>query len=287
MDSSMNSSQVQHYHNSCRASITIEQEISIPNDWPVNPTSSYRQFEYDSAFLSLPSNDSMSGFVETKSTATPSKMHKAAMHTCPFKCGKTFSRATDMKRHISHMHPACDLPDAKLAHGPLNRSTSPSSTTGASDTGSFETRSSSEDSFSLDAAAKVHRDEIMNKITTWVVKWLDSRLALLAFQSQPGKGERRDQQNPSQHPPINKTTQGRSRKKVVNNKDGSGSGNEDENSDHEKSRQPPGYRGGLKQEKKNGLEFACPFFKHNPQKYQQMRNCRCSSQGWPATHRLK
>lgn len=40
-----------------------------------------------------------------------------------------------------------------------------------------------------------------------------------------------------------------------------------------------------KREDPEKLRFACPFFKHNPQKYKQVKTC-CGP-GWDTVHRLK
>lgn len=55
--------------------------------------------------------------------------------------------------------------------------------------------------------------------------------------------------------------------------------------DDEELDQPP-FNGAKRDHDEEPLAvLACPFLKHNPRKYQNVRSC--SSAGWKSTHRLK
>lgn len=152
-----------------------------------------------------------------------------------------------------------------------------------SETDSMETRCSSDVSSSLDELPKSRREVLIDRLILWMVKWLDSRLSLLALQThngggtaQPPQGSFPAQQTGSdrkQHPSTQRRRTGRD-----------GDQDFDEASDDEGAeRSKP--NGTVKGDDDEVLEFACPYLKHNPAKYHKLRSC--SSYGWKSIHRMK
>ncbi|KUI59882.1 hypothetical protein VP1G_07097 [Cytospora mali] len=149
-----------------------------------------------------------------------------------------------------------------------------------SETDSMETSCDSEVPMSLDVLSRWLRDISVDRIICWMVEWLDSRLGLLALRSH-NSGATQKPQEPSS-PPQNDSNRARyPPRKGRRGREG------DHNSDNASGddadgRNPSGNDQGKGDEV---LEFACPFLKHNPNKYSKLRSC--SSYGWKSTHRMK
>ena len=152
-----------------------------------------------------------------------------------------------------------------------------------SDRGSFETCSSSEGPSSPVSLAGARRKVLIDGTISWMVSWVDSKLAVLAFQTHGNREDERPRESSS--PQTN--TDGKGKGLALDKRKGShedrfGSGDED--GDGEGCVPPPS------QDSRDGdiqriAEFACPFLKHSPRKYELVRSC--SATGWKAIFRLK
>jgi hypothetical protein len=60
---------------------------------------------------------------------------------------------------------------------------------------------------------------------------------------------------------------------------------DDPDGDDDRENPDSGIASGSKKQRMSGEKLACPFFKHNPSKYRNMRGC--VGPGWGTTHRLK
>lgn len=147
---------------------------------------------------------------------------------------------------------------------------------------SFETRSSSSASFTLDLTAKARRNVVIERINTWAISWLNSRLAVLAFQVARGGEEPQGPQQGSSSKSTNTGDPGKPPRKKVRGQDDRRDFDDDESDEGEPGQ--PRQGDSTKEGEGDDQEFACPFFKHNPQKYQKGR---CSTKGWPSVHRVK
>ncbi|KAI0897926.1 hypothetical protein F4806DRAFT_507681 [Annulohypoxylon nitens] len=122
-------------------------------------------------------------------------------------------------------------------------------------------------------------NQIIDSIVRTVTQWLFTNFAS-AHQATRGAGE------PSQSNSFQSAESGQhnrpgpSRKRRssdrINDNDG-----EDDNDDQDSLRISPDSKGKDPQRRK----FACPYFKYNPTKYQEWRNC--PGPGWPDVHRVK
>lgn len=147
---------------------------------------------------------------------------------------------------------------------------------------SFETSSGSEGPNSPTCLAESRRDVLIDRTISWMVTWIDSRLSVLAFQTH-GTCEESPRGSSLPQTETCGTTEGLNQKRRRGYyKDGRGP--DDEGGDGEK-RGPPTPQGSDAMDNEEILEFACPFLKHNPRKYGQIRSC--SASGWKATFRLK
>ncbi|ROV93235.1 hypothetical protein VPNG_09548 [Cytospora leucostoma] len=150
-----------------------------------------------------------------------------------------------------------------------------------SETESVVTHRSSEASISPDELAALRRDILVDQVTHLMTEWLDSRLGLLALQShQSGTS-----QSPHSAPPGQENSSGQSQDSHHDRRPArEGERDRDDASDAGGSdrRDPNATDNGKDGDK---LEFACPFLKHNPDKYRKFRNC--SSYGWKSIHRIK
>lgn len=151
-----------------------------------------------------------------------------------------------------------------------------------SDGESFETSSESEGPNSPTCLAESRRDVLIDRTISWMITWIDSRLSVLAFQIR-GTYEESPRGFTLPQTDICRTTDGLSQKKRRGcYKDGRGP--DDESSDGEERVSPPS-QGSDAVENEEIVEFACPFLKHNPRKFGQIRSC--SASGWKAIFRLK
>lgn len=151
-----------------------------------------------------------------------------------------------------------------------------------SDGESFETSSGSEIHNSPTALAQSRRDIVIDRTISWMTTWVDSRLGVLVFQTHGTRGE-----DPQVPPCPQAETRDTTNESTRENRKGchkGGQGPGEEDSDGENCVPPPsqGSDGGDAEET---VEFACPFLKHNPRKYSQIRSC--SASGWKAIFRLK
>lgn len=164
-----------------------------------------------------------------------------------------------------------------------NCSKSPTDKSMASDAESFETEGSSEASFSLDESIKSRRNRFVDQLVTWVTEWLDSRLALIALRSHAGGEASSSQQIRWSFSKGQQSSESAQRNIYTRYGKRKAEDNEDQEEDPDQVR-----RASCSQvDEVETREFACHFFKHNPQKYQNERCCRCASAGWPSLHRLK
>lgn len=147
---------------------------------------------------------------------------------------------------------------------------------------SFETSSGSEGPNSPTCLAESRRDVLIDRTISWMITWIDSRLSVLAFQAHGTcEGSPRGSSLPQTE--TCGTTDGLNQKRRRGYcKDGRGP--DDEGSDGEE-RVPPPSQGSDAVENEEIVEFACPFLKHNPRKFGQIRSC--SASGWKAIYRLK
>ncbi|KAH7002569.1 hypothetical protein EDB80DRAFT_894587 [Ilyonectria destructans] len=148
---------------------------------------------------------------------------------------------------------------------------------------SFTSCSSPEDSPSPGKIASSKKEVIIKRILGRFKTWLDSRLTLLAYQldsSGPPFGLNDNSaildQNAGQ---PGQTARGDKRGRDSDDPGGSDDGKDDQ--DRKGSREPKRVKMG----QGDGLDFACPFLKHNVRKYQTKRCCAWS--GWKTVHRVK
>lgn len=151
-----------------------------------------------------------------------------------------------------------------------------------SDGESFETSSGSELPNFPTALAESRRDIVIDRTISWMTTWVDSKLSVLAFQTHGTCGE-----GPRGSPCPQAEPRGTTNESTRGNRKGchkGGQGPGDEDGDGENCVPPPSQVSGLGDNEET-VEFACPFLKHNPRKYSQIRSC--SASGWKAMFRLK
>lgn len=148
---------------------------------------------------------------------------------------------------------------------------------------SFTSSSSPENSPSPGKIASSKKEVIIKRILGRFKTWLDSRLTLLAYQLDgggPSFGLNDNSaildQNEGQ---PGQAARGDKRGRDSDDPDGSDDGKDDK--DRKGSREPKQ----VKTDQEGGLDFACPFLKHNVRKYQTKRCCAWS--GWKTVHRVK
>lgn len=151
-----------------------------------------------------------------------------------------------------------------------------------SDGESFETSSGSEGPNSPICLAESRRDVLIDRTISWMITWIDSRLSVLAFQTH-GTCEETPRGFSLPQTETCGTTDGLKQKRRRGCYE-DGRGPDDEGSDGEE-RAPPTRQGSDAIDNEETVEFACPFLKHNPRKYGQIRSC--SASGWKAIFRLK
>lgn len=151
-----------------------------------------------------------------------------------------------------------------------------------SDGESFETSSESEGPNSPTSLAESRRDVLIDRTISWMITWMDSRLSVLPSQIR-GTCEESPRGSSLPQTETCETTDGLNQKRRRGcYKDGRGP--DDEDSDGEERVPPPAARSDAVAYEEIA-EFACPFLKHNPRKYGQIRSC--SASGWKAIFRLK
>lgn len=151
-----------------------------------------------------------------------------------------------------------------------------------SDAESFETSLPSEGPTSPTHLAESRRDVLIDRTISWMIKWMGSKLSVLAFQIH-GTCEESSQDSSLPQTGTCGTINGLNQKRIKGCYDGGG-GPGDGDSDGEERVPPPSQESeGVDNE--GIVEFACPFLKHNPRKYGQIRSC--SASGWRAIFRLK
>ncbi|ROV96748.1 hypothetical protein VSDG_05561 [Cytospora chrysosperma] len=151
-----------------------------------------------------------------------------------------------------------------------------------SETDSLESRCSSNASLSPGELAKSRRDIVVDRIVRWMVKWLDSRLGLLALQSHHGGAAQTSQ---GFSPSSRQGSSDRTQRPHPRRKPGRGGGQNSDDASDDEGADRPRPNGTIQEEDDEVLEFACPYLKHNPAKYGKLRSC--SSYGWKSIHRLK
>ncbi|KAG6367456.1 hypothetical protein INS49_001646 [Diaporthe citri] len=150
-----------------------------------------------------------------------------------------------------------------------------------SDGESFETSSGSEGPNSPPCLAASRRDALIDRTISWMITWIDLRLSVLAFQTH-GTCEESPRRFCLPQTQTCGTTDGPNQKRRKGCYKGR-RGPDDEDSDGEERVPPPSQ--GYDAVDNEIVEFACPFLKHNPRKYGQIRSC--SASGWKAIFRLK
>lgn len=160
---------------------------------------------------------------------------------------------------------------------------STSSSEGGSGTGT-----SSDASFSLDHSVVSRNNRFVGRFVTRMVDLIDSKLASYSFQthtngeSSVSQGSRASSVSFGSQYALTASDQNKSscKRKINEHEEGD---DDDDEEDSQRKR-----RGTFTQaDDADGRDFACHFFKHNPQKYAAMKRCRCSTAGWRSIHRLK
>lgn len=151
--------------------------------------------------------------------------------------------------------------------------------------GSSETENIFDASFSPNASVKSRRDRFLSQFIKGMVDLIDSKLASCSFQTHTNEGK-----SASQHSRASSVSfRSQDVASYQNNSCKRKRKKHDEGDDDEDEEDlPPKLRGSSAQaDGADGRDFACHFFKHNPQKYSEMKRCRCSTAGWRSIHRLK
>lgn len=151
-----------------------------------------------------------------------------------------------------------------------------------SDSESFETSSGSEGPNSPTCLAESRRDVLIDRTISWMITWMNPRLSVLAFQIR-GTCEESPRSSSLPQTGTSGTINGLNQKRRNGCYD-NGCGLDDEDGDGEERVSPPS-QGSDAVNNEEIVEFACPFLKHNPRKYGQIRSC--SASGWRAIFRLK
>lgn len=154
---------------------------------------------------------------------------------------------------------------------------------------SFETETGSNVSVSSDESVMSRRNYFVDQFVRQMVGFIDSRLASCVFQTHTnGTNGDNSVSQQSRESSVSFRSQDAAsfREKSCKRKKKEREGDDDDDDDGDDLQRK--RRGSSTQpDEAHGREFACHFFKHNPQRYSEMKSCRCSTAGWRSIHRLK